>query len=99
MSSQTMPSPQLYFDTIFAFQRSAALKSAIELDVFTVVGDGSQTVKEIATACGVPERGIRILCDYLTTVGLITKTGETYQLTADSAVFLTKRSWPSLIKS
>ena len=92
MSSQTMPSPDLYFDTIFAFQRSAALKSAIELDVFTVVGDGARTVNEIAKACGVPERGIRILCDYLTTVGLITKTGETYQLTADSAVFLTKRS-------
>jgi 2-polyprenyl-3-methyl-5-hydroxy-6-metoxy-1,4-benzoquinol methylase len=92
MSTQTMPSPALYFDTIFAFQRTAALISAIELDVFTVIGDGAQTVNEIAKACGVPTRGIRILCDYLTTVGLVEKTGETYQLTADSAVFLTKRS-------
>jgi 2-polyprenyl-3-methyl-5-hydroxy-6-metoxy-1,4-benzoquinol methylase len=92
MSTETMPSPALYFDTIFAFQRSAALKSAIELDVFTVIGDGAQMVPEIARLCGVPARGIRILCDYLATVGLVTKTGETYQLTADSAVFLTKHS-------
>src|SRR2546425_3961067 len=92
MSTQAMPSPDLYFDTIFAFQRSAALKSAIELDVFTVVGDGARTVKAIAKACGVPERGIRILCDYLATVGFITKTSDAYELTADSAVFLTKRS-------
>ena len=92
MSTQTMPSPELYFDTIFAFQRSAALKSAIELEVFTAIGDGARTVKEIANACGVPGRGIRVLCDYLTTIGFVTKTGDAYELTADSAVFLTKRS-------
>lgn len=92
MATQTMPSPELYFDAIFAFQRSAALKSAIELDVFTVIGDGARTVTEIAKACGVPERGIRILCDYLTTLGFVTKTGDAYELTADSMVFLTKRS-------
>src|SRR5438093_7642306 len=92
MSTQVMPSPDLYFDTIFAFQRSAALKSAIELDVFTVIGDGARTAKEIANACGGSERGIRILCDYLTTLGFLTKTGDAYQLTTDSALFLTKRS-------
>jgi len=87
-----MPSPDLYFDTIFAFQRSAALKSAIDLEVFTAIGDGARTVKEIAKACRVPERGIRILCDYLTTIGFVTKSGDAYELTTDSAVFLTKRS-------
>src|SRR6185503_8596865 len=92
MSTETMPSPDLYFDTIFAFQRSAALKSAIDLEVFTAIGDGARTVKEIAKACRVPERGIRILCDYLTTIGFVTKSGDAYELTTDSAVFLTKRS-------
>jgi len=92
MSTQQMPSPDLYFDTIFAFQRSAALKAAIELEVFTAIGDGARTVKEIAKACGASERGIRILCDYLTTIGFVTKSGDGYELTADSAVFLTKHS-------
>ena len=86
------PTPDLYFDTIFAFQRSAALKSAIELDIFTAIGDGSRTVPEIAKICGAPTRPIRILCDFLTTVGFITKAGDAYELTEDSAAFLTRRS-------
>ena len=92
MSGQTAPSPELYFDTIFAYQRSAALKSAIDLAVFTAVGDGAHTAREIAQAAAVPERGIRILCDYLTTLGFLTKTADRYDLTEDSATFLSKRS-------
>ena len=49
-----MPSPDLYFDTIVAFQPSAALKSAIDLELFTTIGDRSQTATEIAAAIGVP---------------------------------------------
>lgn len=92
MSDQAMPSPELFFDTIFAFQRSAALTAAIDLELFTLIGDGARTAAEIAKACGSPERGIRILCDYLTTIGFVTKTGDAYDLTADTALFLTKRS-------
>ena len=29
MTTPTMPTPELYFDTIFAYQRSAVLKSAL----------------------------------------------------------------------
>ena len=92
MANNTTPSPELYFDTIFAFQRSAALKSAIELELFTAIGDGARKAEDIAGACRAPERGIRILCDYLTSLGFVTKTGDAYELTADSAMFLTKRS-------
>ena len=92
MSAPTGPSPELYFDTIFAYQRSAALKSALELGVFTAIGDGPQAATAIAGVCGVPPRGIRILCDYLTTLGFLTKAGDRYQLTQDSAVFLDRRS-------
>ena len=92
MPAASPPSPELYFDTIFAFQRSAALQSAIDLALFTAIGDGARTAPDLAKACGAPERGIRILCDFLTTIGFITKTGGTYDLTPDSALFLTKRS-------
>ena len=35
MSQQPpMPSPELVFDTIWAYQRSAALKTAIDLNLF-----------------------------------------------------------------
>ena len=87
-----MPSPDLFFDTIFAFQKSTALASAIDLDLFTAMSDGASTAAEIARACGVPERGIRILCDYLTSIEFLTKADARYALTPMSAAFLSKRS-------
>jgi predicted O-methyltransferase YrrM len=92
MPTQTMPSAEIVFDTLFAYQRSAALKSAIDLDVFTVIDSGARTPAEIAGQCGVPERSLRILCDYLSTIGLLTKTDRRYELVPESAAFLSKRS-------
>jgi 2-polyprenyl-3-methyl-5-hydroxy-6-metoxy-1,4-benzoquinol methylase len=75
-----------------AYQRTAALRAAIELDLFTTIGDGAETVPAIAAQCKASERGTRILCDYLTILGFLTKTDGRYQLTLDSSVFLSKRS-------
>jgi ubiquinone/menaquinone biosynthesis C-methylase UbiE len=86
------PSPELFFETMQSYQRTAALRAAVELGLFTAIGDGAQSVADIAAACKVSPRGTRILCDYLTIRGLLTKTGDAYQLTPDSAMFLTKRS-------
>ena len=86
------PSPELFFTTVGAYQRTAALRAAIELNLFTTIGDGAHTVSAIAAGCKASERGTRILCDYLTIVGFLTKTGDSYQLTPDSAFFLTTRS-------
>jgi len=85
-------SPELLFDTINAYQRTAAIKAAIELDVFTAIGEGSDTVAALAERCGAAERGIRILCDYLVIIGFLTKSGQQYGLTPDSAMFLDRRS-------
>ena len=86
------PSPELFFDTMFAYQRTAALKAAIELDVFTALAEGVHTVSDVARRCGASERGIRILCDSLTIMGFLTKSVDGYELTAESALFLTKGS-------
>src|SRR5262249_46136159 len=40
---QHSPSPALFFDTIGAYQRTEALRAAIELDFFTLVADGQRT--------------------------------------------------------
>jgi len=92
MTAPLMPSPDLYFETAFAYQRTAALKAAVDLDVFTAIGEGAETVATLARRCAASERGIRVLCDYLTIIGLLDKTGERYQLTPSSAAFLTKTS-------
>jgi ubiquinone/menaquinone biosynthesis C-methylase UbiE len=92
MATPTMPSAEIVFDTMFAYQRSAALKSAIDLDLFTAIDGGDETTSAIATRCGASERGMRILCDYLSTIGLLAKSDGTYHLTPESASFLSKRS-------
>ncbi len=94
MSTPTaqMPTPQLFFQTINAYQRTEALKAAIELDVFTAIGEGKTTIHEIAARAGASQRGVRILCDFLCIMGFLNKDGQQYSLTLDSSVFLDKRS-------
>ena len=91
-SPATQPSPMLFFDTVTAYQRSQVIKAAVELDLFTAIGEGAATTPEIAARIGASERGVRILCDYLATTGFLTKTDGRYGLTQDSAIFLDRRS-------
>ncbi len=91
-SAAQQPSPQLFFQTINAHQRTEALKAAIELEVFTAIGEGNTTAAAIANRCQTAERGMRILCDYLTIMEMLTKNGNEYALTLDSATFLDQRS-------
>lgn len=86
------PSPQLFFQTVNAYQQTEALKAAIELKVFTAIGNGQMTATEIAQGTGSSERGIRILCDFLCIIGFLTKDGNRYGLTADAALFLDQKS-------
>jgi SAM-dependent methyltransferase len=90
--SAQQPSPQLFFQTINAYQRTEGLKAAIELEVFTAIGEGNATVPEIAKRCGASERGMRILCDFLCIMGFLNKEGNRYSVTSDSAMFLDKHS-------
>lgn len=89
---QAQPSPQLFFETINAFQKTAALKGAIELDLFTAIAEGNHTSDSIALRCQASQRGIRILADYLVVCGFLTKNGGQYALTPDSAAFLNRHS-------
>ncbi len=82
----------LFFQTATAYQRSAALKTAIDVGLFTAIGEGANATPDVAKRCGAPERGIRILCDYLTVLGFLTKSAGKYSLTPDSALFLDRRS-------
>ncbi len=85
-------SPQLFFDTVNAYQRTAAIKAAIELDLFTALGEGNDTAGSLADKCQTSERGARILCDYLVVLGFLSKQDSNYSLTPDSAMFLDRRS-------
>ncbi len=89
------PSPAQVVDILFAFQRTAALHAAIDLDLFRHTGE-PQDAKSLATRCGATERGMRILCDYLTINGVLEKDGGLYRHTAMSSLFLDPRSPASI---
>ncbi|HEX8071607.1 MAG TPA: class I SAM-dependent methyltransferase [Pyrinomonadaceae bacterium] len=92
MSATPEVSPVHIFDTMSAYQRTEALRAAIELDLFTAVAEGNETAADIARRCEASERGTRILCDYLTIYGFLSKEDTRYRLTPDAAVFLDRRS-------
>ena len=80
------------FDTLRAFQETAALKSAIELGVFTAVGKGASSAAEIAAKCGASDRGVRILCDNLVVGGFLSKNDGRYENSEESRFFLDRGS-------
>lgn len=90
--SDHAPNPARILETLNAFQQSAALKAAIELDLFTQIARGNQTVDALSNALSASTRGVRILCDFLVIHGLLNKSGSDYSLTPDSAAFLDRSS-------
>jgi ubiquinone/menaquinone biosynthesis C-methylase UbiE len=86
------PSPGIVFDTLQAYQRSVALRGAIDLDLFTAIADGNKSLSAIAARIKASEKGTRVLCDFLTMLGFLVKQGGEYSLTPDSAAFLNRHS-------
>ena len=86
------PSPLKIFDTLMSVRHAYALKAAVDLDLFTAIARGSQTAQDLAKACSASERGVRIVSDAMTVLGFLTKSGDKYSLTPDSAVFLDHNS-------
>ena len=92
MTEPSTPSPDTIFEWFTAYQRTAAITAAVELDVFAAVGEGNETIPALAQRCGAAERGMRPLLDYLVVNGFLAKTDERYRLTDLSATFLDPRS-------
>ena len=91
-AAQQQPTPERFFNLVNAYQQTEALKAALELEVFTAIAEGNRTAAAIAKRCGAAERGVRILCDFLTIHGLLTKDGTQYGLAPDTAIFLNQQS-------
>lgn len=98
MEAGAMPSPAVVFDMLTAHQRTAALRAAIELDLFRAVGETEGDVASLARSCSASQRGIRILCDYLTINGVLVKEDGRYRHSPTSAAFLDPRS-PACVAS
>ena len=40
--------PDRFLDNVFAYQKTAAVKAAVELDVFSAIGAGADSVEALA---------------------------------------------------
>jgi predicted nicotinamide N-methyase len=85
-------SPDHFVNELLGYQRTAALKAAIELDLFSALAAEDGDLRQTSVRTGASERGIRILCDYLTVQDFLEKENGRYRLTPSSQTFLTRSS-------
>jgi hypothetical protein len=76
------------FEIAMAYQKTAALIAGVKLDIFTTIGVKAMSLDDLVSRTGASVRGLRILCDYLTVIGLLKKQDSHYALTQISRTFL-----------
>ena len=74
------------------FVYARTLQAGIQLAVFTHIAEGHTTAPSVSDAAGASLRGIRMLLDALTGLGLLEKSGDEYLLTDASRRYLVKSS-------
>jgi SAM-dependent methyltransferase len=84
--------PGRIHQALTSYQLAMAMKGAIDLDLFTHIQAGAATPAAIAPLCGGTEKGVRVLCDYLTVHGFLTKTSGQYAVAADVAPLLDRNA-------
>lgn len=95
MSAQSQvgqPDPGIILQALTAYQIPMALKGALDLEIFTHIAAGATTPEQIAPLCGGTEKGVRVLCDFLTVHGFLTKKDGHYALEPRTGMFLDKKS-------
>ena len=73
-----------------AFWESAALMSAVELDVFTAIADGNNTIETAAKALDIEPVNAERLLTVLTAMELLSREGERFSNAADVDRFLVR---------
>ena len=86
------PSPDLFLDAALGYQKTAAIKAAIALDLFTAIAQEGGVLDRVSARVGATSRGVRILCDYLTVHGFLQKHDGNYCLSPSTELFLTTTS-------
>jgi SAM-dependent methyltransferase len=66
-------------EAVSAYRLPRVLLAALELDLFTAVGDRIWTIPDLARKLQVSERGLAILCRNLAMAGVLLKRGATYR--------------------
>ena len=71
-----------------SFMECRVFLSAAEFNLFTILTPASLTAQEVASRIGADTRGLTILLDALSAMGLLDKCGEVYQCSPSASRFL-----------
>ena len=75
-----------------AYWESAALMAAVELEIFTAIARGQDTIPAVARAAGIGERNAERLLTALSAMTLLSRDGDRFTNAADVERFLVKDS-------
>ncbi len=79
-------------EAVSAYRLPRAILTALDLDLFTVVGTKTWSIPELAKALSVSQRGLSILCRVLASAGLLTKNKDEYRNSRLGATELNAKS-------
>ena len=65
-------------DAVAAYRLPRVLLAALELDLFTTIGDRTWTIQTLSKEAKLSERGLSILCRNLAMAGLLQKKADRY---------------------
>ncbi len=82
--------PVLIQNIHWGLEKSLLLSAAVELDLFTSIHQGNETVEKVARAQKLPLRSTRMMLDALVGMGLLAKVRGMYRLEPEAKAFLVK---------
>jgi len=89
--------PEVILKLAWQFMESRILLSAVEMNIFTLLEETPSTAEDLANRLPADLRGLTILLDALTAMGLLSKDKDTYITATDAAPFLTAKSPRSVL--
>jgi predicted O-methyltransferase YrrM len=76
--------------TSSAFWRSSTIHAAVKLEIFSIIGDRERTLAEISNSLGAKQRGVKMLLNGLTAMGLLKHEDNVYKNTDFTGSYLVK---------
>ncbi len=90
------PSPDHIMQIGLGFWGSKTLLSAVEMELFTVLGEGAEDLESVQNRLGLHPRASRDFLDALVSLGFLQRVDGKYGNTLETDIFLNKRK-PSYI--
>ncbi len=87
-TAPSTPDADVIYDLYKGDYKVQLVRIALRLDVFAPLATGATDAETVARACSCAVKGMRALLEYLHSIHLLIKEGNTYALTPSAATFL-----------